>query len=483
MLVYQLAVMFFTDIMWAMAAHSSAIDDKIILLSCIVQASSGGYPMNMNRTVLLLLALILTGCRLPIGGNPSGSAINVPARLDDSWQLRVEGNIVFVHREIALDSTLADFLRGSPALEVTALEYQLMSSGASDVQCRVKDTRISLVLICQYQMPLIPHDIHMSVAQIALPDNSFFAFLTNVPVVAAQGIHITTRGDVRVTGPLASLPATQIQQYGNDDYLIHRYEVASLSRLAVVGEQRFSPGTPVSVENEPAVVTFLPRYFPRSSAWLASGLALLMALLAARVIFPVNARLPLTPQLWTLDLSDLPAFARWPLQLIVRLVNGIRQNWPRFLNALLGTGLLLLGIQLLMFTWSLARLFDTKEEMLVQLHDLFGELPLAGLVDTLLWPGWIFVLSFLAATSLALGIGLLARRETARILVVGAGIFASAGHIFAWPHLLLAPPFVYLQLELLLTGGGALLFCLALLTRGLTHPQFRRYYLGEGQTS
>jgi hypothetical protein len=474
---------FFGDILWAKNTHSLVIADKIILLSCIVQANNGGYPMSMIRSAMLLLALILTGCRLPIDGNPSGSPISVPARLNDSWQLRVEGNIVLVHREITMDNTLADFLRGSPALEVNALEHQLLSSGASNVECRVADTQIRLVLICQYQMPVLSHDLHMAVAQITLPDNSLFAFLANVPVVAAQGIHITTRGGVIVAGPLASLPATQLQQYGNGNYLVHRYEVTSLSRLTFVSEQRFSPGTPVSVENEAAVITFLPRYFPRSSAWLASGLALLMALLAVRFIFPVNARLPLTPQLWTPDLSDLPAFARWLLQLIVRLVNGIRQNWPRFLNALLATGLLLLGIQLLMFTWSLARLFDTKEEMFVSLNDLLGGLPLAGLVDTLLWPGWVFVMAFLAATNLALGISLLARRETARILVVGAGIFALAGHLFVWPHLLLSPPFVYLQLELLLTGGGALLFCLALLTRGLTHPQFRRYYLGEGQTS
>jgi len=136
-----------------------------------------------------------------------------------------------------------------------------------------------------------------------------------------------------------------------------------------------------------------------------------------------------------------------------------------------------------MATWYLVKIYSHLDELRLILGHPLADIPLTGLLEVLLWPGWPVIAAFSGVGLTAVGIGLLARHELARLLVAGGCVALLGGLILLWPPLLLAPPLVPAQLTLVFGLGLYALMALASLVRGLTHPQFRRYYLADRRSS
>jgi len=380
-----------------------------------------------------------------------------------------------VNRRVEIDPDLGSFLRGSSALASASLEATLLAAGASEAECRSSDSFDGLAVSCRYRYALLPAD-GSAVQPLPLPDDSLFQFLAELPVEAARGVHLSIRGQVATTGFFTRLPDSRTQRYANGGYVHRRYSLASFSTLTVDGEIRLPPGNPAEpFVSQRAVAGFIPRYVPPPSAWLALGFALLSALAAIKIIFPVSARLPREPRPWPAHPERIPFLLRWLAALVAHLTNWLRHAWMRLLNWSLGVGLIIAGVQTVVIAWGLAQLYERPDD-LRQLYDrLFADVSLAGISETIESPGFPIALAIIGAVASLIGLGLLARRDTARLLIAGAGIGLLGGLILAWPHLLLAP----LQLERILWSGEIVLIVLTILIRGLTHPRFRRYYAAQ----
>lgn len=433
--------------------------------------------MNVIRfwlTLLIPLFLLLACRRSNEADLPA-----TPTDVHDTWSAVVESDEVAVNRRVEIGDRLVTLLRGSPAMAPSSLNQALLESGASSADCRLFDDGQNLAFACDYRYPL-PLGDGFATRQLPLPDDSHLSFLASIPIEMAQGIRVEAFGRISLAqGVFARLPVAEKFTAANGGFVLRHYSLASLSELAAYAAVYLPPGhngvwplLPV------ASAGFLPNYLPRSSAWFAFVLALAAALLAIAFLFPAGVQRlpdPGVPGLpvWELDSRRKPFFLRW----LVRPVNWLCPYWPRLLNAALGLALTGLGGQLMVTAWGLARLYDEAEQLRLVLHHLTATFPIAGLFQTLLWPGWAFTAALAGILLVALGLALLVRRQAARLLLAGMTITLVGGVILAWPHLLLAPAFFPLQLELFLTAGIGLLLMLALLARALTHPQFRRYYL------
>lgn len=423
---------------------------------------------------LLLIGFLLTACRAGATNTPFSPA-NF-SRVVDEWEIRVEEDAsgAWLTRTVSLDSELSSLLRGSPALAPTALEAALMADGATGADCRLDDGGSGITVSCR---------AHLAVAQTAnrghlsLPSGALVTFLGDLPLEAARGIDVDMRGEIHVAGALATLPAPVEQRFVNGGYRLQRYEIHSFSQLAVLGKMRFPPGAPAAASLESTSVAFIPRYFPRPAAWLAMGAALVAVLLAIARLYPVRKRQPVEPALWLPDLGRMPRLLRWLARLIVRLVNWLQRNWPRLLNDGVGAALTAGGALLILFAWQAAKLHDDGGRLRLLAHYYLRNLPVASGGELFLWPGWPLVLALAGVILIVVAVGLYSRYEAARVLVAGSLAALIFGLILVWPHLLLAPPLVPAQLGLLLILGASMLLPLTLLTRGLTHPQFRAYYL------
>lgn len=432
----------------------------------------------MKRIRLIMLISFLAACVSAPGPPVPPEVPSGFGWVRDTWLATVETPAISVERRVEISPDLAALLRGSPALTPTSLKAVLLGGGASDARCRTLDDLDNLAISCHYHYPF-PDSDGSAVQRFPLPDDALLDFLAELPVELAQGIHIKTKGQVKISGVFTIVPASERQRDDNGGLFIKRYSLASLSELLVDGETRLSPGDlPATVESQPVTAGFLPRYLPGPANWLAFGFALVSALAAIGCIFQVGARLPLEPQVWRPDLERTPRLLRWFVILLARLINWIRRSWPQLLNGFLGTVLVGIGGFALAGAWNMAKLYNDLDSLRWMLNRMLSDLLLPISFDTLLWSGWPIVIALLGAGLVVIGVSLLARREMARLLVAGLVIATIGGHILLWPHLLLAPLLVLVQLEMGLGLGAGLLLTLALLARSLTHPQFRRYYGG-----
>ena len=426
----------------------------------------------MKRKKLLMLALLLAACA-PESGSPPPPGFGW---VSDTWLATVEVPRVVIERRVEISANLAPLLRGSPALAPASLDAALMGGGAAEAQCRILDDLPSLAISCLYQHRL-PKPAASGLRRLPLPDDALLGFLAELPVESAQGMHIRTRGRAAIPGVFAALPASKQQSGQTGSFVLRRYSLTSLSELLYEGEVRLPPGElPPTLDIQPVSAGFLPRYLPGAASWLALGFALVAALFAVTLVFPVRARLPLEPAMWHPDLRRIPRLLHWLAILLARLIHWIRTSWPRLLNSLLGTTLVGTGGLALAGAWNLARLDGDLTELQWTLNQLLAGLPLPIPTEALLWPGWPIALALLGAGAAVVGIGLLARRQVARLLMAGLVVALLGGHILLWPRLLLAPLLAPFQLELALGLGTSLLLTLAVLARALTHPQYRRYY-------
>lgn len=434
----------------------------------------------MKRFGFLLLLLLILGACASWPYSPASPDLPPGFGLvTDSWEAVFEAGEVVVDRRIEISPELATLLRGAPSLNPDALDASLLQTGASEAKCHLFDTRTGfskIAISCRYHYPLLPTS-GLGAQSLPLPDGTLLSFLAELPIESAQGIHIQTTGQVTFAGIVTELPSSQTLEFQNGGYSLHRYSLASLSKLTVTGEIRLPPGVSSSTFDLPlATVEYLPRYLPRPSAWLALGAALVAALAAIGFVFPASARFSAVAYPWEPDLSRMPFLLRWLASLTVRFVNWLYQSWPPLLRYVLGWGLTGFGIHLLVSAWSLASIYNDPEALRQLLYRLSADFPLAGLFGTFVWPGWPVVVGLIGVGLIIAGAGLLARHEAARLATAGLGVAAIAGVILLWPHLLLAPPFIPFQLELALVLGAGLLIALAVFARALTHPRFRRYY-------
>ena len=119
-----------------------------------------------------------------------------------------------------------------------------------------------------------------------------------------------------------------------------------------------------------------------------------------------------------------------------------------------------------------------QEGVILPLQSFLKSLPLLAPPELLFWAGWPYIVGLAGLIVLITGTGMLARLELARLLAAGSAIALFGGVILNWPGVILAPAFLPAQLEMVIVTGTLLLLSLALLARGLMHPQFRRYYMG-----
>lgn len=425
-----------------------------------------GMKRRFHFLLLILAVLALAASAAKEAGAATGQAAF--ARVRDAWQVAVSDREAIVRRTVEMDEQIAPLVRGSGALQAASLASSLEAGGAAHAACSVTERRSRLTVNCRYHQPLTAQEV-------TLPDDGLLYFLLDLPVSAAQGIQVDRVGELTVPGLVGGLPGTEMVSLGDGSSHYRRYGLSSLSTLVMVGETRLAPGQLPFAPTTPVVIPYLPQFQPRPSAWLALMGALAVALLAVSRLLPVHARLPLRPQLWQPDPGQLPRPLRPLFALVVRLVHGLQRNWPFLLNAGVGGALLGLGAQTLLVAWGLARV---HEHVRGPGEALPAGLPLLPPVRLLTWPGLPLAIGAMGALLLVMGAGMLARRETARLLVTSVLVALAGGLLLVWPHILLAPPLFPIQLELALASGSASLFALVLFARGLMHPRFRCYYLG-----
>lgn len=224
-------------------------------------------------------------------------------------------------------------------------------------------------------------------------------------------------------------------------------------------------------------MTDAPNIVPPAAAWISLLLSLFIAITAVSYLLPVKARLPGRQRLWEPELDRIPLFLRWLIKILAAVVNWLKVNWPRLLNSLIGSSLIIVGGQLLLLAWSLSR---TQVWAVRRTMDLGGSLfwvPLEEITDLFQRPGGIITSALFGALILITGIGLLARFRLARLFTLGTMAALFGGSILLWPSLILAPVVLPFQLEMVMVLGVGAIILLATLIRCLIHPQFRRYYM------
>lgn len=434
----------------------------------------------MRSLICLLSLLFLAACQSAQFPSPQTDSHPGLGRIADAWDAYVERKELIVRRQIEIDPELTGLLAGLQPVESSALEEILRSAGASQVGCQARQFFGKLSLECEYRIPAYKSS-SKDLQEVLLPDLGLLDFLANIPQQAANGILIQEKGHLTVPGVFTMLPAAQTWRYPNGGYLTRRFSFSSPSKLIVTGETRLPPGSEWNtLVAESIAVGFVRNYLARPSAWLAFGLALASILASLAFIYPVRARLPLQPRPWTPNLSRVPFFMHWLAKLIVHFVNWLLQTWPRLLNISTALIMLLLGIQALALAWSISGLYDRVDQLESYYDNLVAQFPFLGGLEFLLWAGWPIMLALIGIGLILTGSGLLARRELARYLVAGMSIAVIGGLIYLWPQLLLSPAFIPFQLGIILGLGEIILVTAALITRGFTHPQFRRYYSASG---
>lgn len=434
----------------------------------------------MKRLLCLVAVLLLAACRssnvpLPTSGSSSGYPT-----ASDTWEAYVVENEAIIHRKIELAPEITDLINGSQEVNPKALEEILIATGASKAECQSRIQFTMSNLECEYNFPVVGSGDDLSL--VPLPDEFLLSFLAEIPQQAASGIRIQENGKLFVPGVLSELPSSPTKKYPDGSYSSRSFTLTSPSRLGIRGETRLPPGSEAQALIQlPATVGFFQEYMARPSAWLAFGTALLSVLIALAIIYPVSARLPIQPRAWKPNLTRLPFFLRWFARLIVRFINWLRENWPRLLNTSTASLIILLGIQNLITAWELASIYDQAEQVQSLYKNLVALFPWFDGFEILLWPGWPIVLALFSLCSILVGVGLLSRQEIARYLVIGMGLAVIGGLIYLWPQLLIMPPYIPFQTTIVLWLGEMILLATALLARGFTHPQFRRYYYRSGE--
>lgn len=224
-------------------------------------------------------------------------------------------------------------------------------------------------------------------------------------------------------------------------------------------------------------MTNAPTLVPPAATWITLLLALFIAITAASFLLPVKARLPGRPRLWEPDLDRIPLFLRWLVKILVEVVNWLKLNWPRLLNSLIGSALILFGVQIVLFSWGLARIQGWVSGWTIDLGGSLSWVPIEGLVGLIQRTGGLISTALFGALVLATGIGLLARVRLARLFTLGAMATFFGGSILLWPSLILAPIVLPFQLEMVMVLGAMSVFVSTVLIRWFIHPQFRRYYM------
>ncbi len=409
-----------------------------------------------------------------------GLVTTSPPAVADRWLARVEGNALTVERTTSIPGPLADLHRGSPYLEPESLEDALRRQGAAAADCSLRKFEVELILICEYALPLAsdPTD-----AYILLPDLRLLDFLSAAPVQTALPLTVVSSGRLETSDVITALPADPlIARTPSGSALRAHFALLGLRTLKVTVEATMLPGETAPFFSNPlSPVQTAPQYVPSAAAWLALLIALLAGCFAVLSAWTARARFTICPSLWHPDLRRLPPVLRPLIVRLVLLVNWVLRRQWLILNHLAGGGLTLLGAQWLFLGWQLARAYNTSGELPPGFVDLLTGIPLAGLADTVNWPGWPFLTVGLGVGMIAIGAGMLRWRRGARIVLNGALAAALMGWLLVWPRLLLFPVVLPFQLDLTFWLGLLALAALVWLVRTFSHPALRYLYATDGE--
>jgi hypothetical protein len=416
------------------------------------------------KTILFLslVGLALAGCG-PARPENAGW-------IQDRWQVEIAAGEMAVNRQMVVPEPQASWLHGSPELAAETLEQRLLAGGAGDAECMSSSLMGSIRIHCRYHAPLAPAG---ATQPVVLPGADLYPALFDLPVNLASGLQFQMSGSFQAAGVITALPQPVYWPDDSGSFYITRVGLTSLTRMVLAAEYRMSPG---DLQAPPEIGTaYQPTYWPANTAWLGWAVGLCLGLGAMFLIVPVRRRAFLPPKdrglHWPVE--RFPRLARPLLLWLQRLVQWIARNWPAWVNGLLGAWLTLTGAQLLLAAFPLARGFEWFESWRALAYQAMAQFPPLTLLSFLLDDRLVFAVAALGALLVALGVGLVARWNAARLALLSALFGLLGGWVVLWPFLLLAPEYFSFQVELFLIGGTALLGVLSVALITLRSSRYR----------